>query len=146
MKQSHAAVLIGDFLAMHERKIKKVGDCRIRLPVEAGTEPMVGNFPGMAVRCESARVATVKIARKLVEQNHQRQAIVGFRAPIIEFARGGAIVQFAEPAANFGIDLVVAPPPSLRPDRFPVFKYRLRVRVSGNHVRIKPGNGKTGNR
>jgi hypothetical protein len=118
LEQSHRALLIGEVFRVLERQIEEaahVGDGA----VEAVKNGAAGNFARQRVGGEGALVTAEHVARKLVEQNEQRQRAFGIPLPCDELAGGGVFVELEKAAVDFLIERRIFLEPAFRPDRAP---------------------------
>ena len=77
-KQFDASLLIGELFRMHEGQVEKFKKRRLDALVDAAGEGTAGDIASHRVGCKSLRRAAKHVARKLVEDNDERQhAVVG---------------------------------------------------------------------
>ena len=96
--QSHAAILIGQRLGMHERQIEERPHRRIGRLIKTARKCAIGHSAGHGIRREGARVAAKHVARKLVEQKHKRKCALPAFLPSREPAARRGLVRRKESA------------------------------------------------
>ena len=111
-------LLVGTILRMHERQIEK-GAHVGRGAIEAVKDGAAGDRPRQRVCGEGARLPTEHVARKLVEQDQQRERTLRALLPFGVLGGGGDLVEAEKMPADFVIERGVLFKPALGADVAP---------------------------
>ncbi len=114
-------------LGMGERQVEELRDLVLNRAIVPGPDGGIRNEPRMSVGRIHTRRAAKRIARKLIEQNNERQRAVGIRSPIGEFAPRGRLVRRKEALAEALVEGVVLCEPVSRTGRAPERDDRARL-------------------
>src|SRR6266536_3435537 len=122
------AFLVGEALRMHQRQMEEAPLRRFKQPVGALRDRLLGNRARLGVARERARVAPEQIARKLIEQDEERQRAVRRRLPVVEPAGCRGLIGRKKPGADLGVEGLFALEPFCRPGRAPEREHLLGAR------------------
>src|SRR6185503_16033152 len=112
------ALLVDQTLGMLERQIEETAHLGIGA-VEAVEDGAARQRARLRVGGEGALVAAEHVARKLVEQDQQRQRAFGAVFPRRQLAGGGGLMQRQEAPADFVVERRILLAPALRSDIAP---------------------------
>lgn len=98
-EETHALVLVLERLGMLERQIEEETQRRINRPVMARRDRRACDSARFLICRKSARRAAEEIARKLIEQECERERTVGAVDPVVERARRGSLASGQKRAA-----------------------------------------------
>ena len=91
--QCQGQLLVGDLFGMGEGEYEEHPEPFVHLQHVSALPRFTGEHPCQAVAGIHVRGVAEGVARKLVEQDHQRQRAVRGLDPVITAARGGGHVQ-----------------------------------------------------
>jgi hypothetical protein len=115
LEQSYTAILIEQRLGMHERQIEEVPHRQIHRPIEAARECAVGHGAGHRIRRKRARIVAKHVARKLIEQEHERKGALPAVKPGREPASRRILVHGKESGSNAEVERAIEREPFVRP-------------------------------
>src|ERR1700754_4047904 len=95
-KQVNATFLVLQDLRVVERQIQKETQVGVDVPVATGLKRGLGDLERLRVACITARRAAKGMARKLIEQQNQRQCPSRRPLPVIEIAAASRFVGIKE--------------------------------------------------
>jgi hypothetical protein len=112
-EEKRALILIGKILAVFERKIEEgAGDWRY-IPVEAAGNRFAGRRQGEGVGPEGGRRTAKHVARKLIDENHEREAAQRTLAPFVELTPEGRAIKGEKPGEDFRVEGRIPREPAL---------------------------------
>ena len=106
--QSYTAILIEQRLGMHERQIEKRPHRQIGRLIKAARKCAISHSPSHRIGREGARFPAKHIARKLVEEKHERERALCAVLPSPKPAACSGLVRCKESRSNSEVKRVVA--------------------------------------
>src|SRR5690348_5070357 len=105
--QAHGAVMVDWRFRMHERQIDKLPRRRLGRLVEAARQRAIGGGTRQRIGREGARSAAKHVARKLIEQKHERERTLGTVLPVRKLAIRYRLMGRQKPRPDGSIEVVV---------------------------------------
>src|SRR5262249_41705928 len=106
-KQRAAALLIGELFGMLKRQEEELSFILGQVAVEAAGQRAIGYGEGQRVGGIAARVTPKHVARKLIEDDDQRQRAVACGFPIGKLACRRCFVGAEKAPTDFGVERIV---------------------------------------
>ena len=104
--------LIGGVFGMFERDIKPNAIFLAMFEIKAFENALAGDFARLGVAGESARLTAINVARKLIQNNDQRQSGLAVGVPVCELALSGVLMEALKSADDFLVKGGVRFPPA----------------------------------
>ena len=123
------ALLVGEFLRMHEGQVEEATQRRIDGLVVPPLDRTIRDHHGGGVGAVGAPRAAEHVTRELVQQQAQRERAVRRQLPFIEVVAGGGLMGEEEALAADRVESLVLGEPSVR----------TRLAPEGQHVLDRRG-------
>src|SRR3954464_15781118 len=112
--QLEASFLIGENFRMHERQIEELALLLRHLAVEAALESAIGDGAGDRIGLVGPRPFAEHVARKLIENEDERERALWRRLPRCELVIRGRAPERAKARRDLGVESVVLGKPFVR--------------------------------
>jgi len=119
--QFHGAVLVGDVFGMTERQIVEAPQLTRHFQVMTGHDGAIGSSAGLRIARIHPWRAAKRVARKLVEQQDQRQGARWRRQPAVQLAARCGLVRLQKALAESTIEIRILGEPQLAASVLPEY-------------------------
>src|SRR5262245_6951421 len=131
--------LISQIFRVLERKIKEAAHFRWNLAVKTTNNGACCNGTRERIGRESPSIAAKHVARKLVEEDEQRESALRALLPIGQFSGSGRLMGFEKALPDLLVEACILVEPPVRPRRAPERNDLVRSRGHCHPVQLAAG-------
>ncbi len=99
---------------MAERQVEKALQLRLDIAIKAGVNRLCGNFARELIGCVHSRSVAEGVARKLIQQQHERQRARACLKPMAKPAARSGVVQVEEAVVEALVEFDIFCEPEVR--------------------------------